>query len=91
MTKKYRLYKACATFSFIQLSNYRVEGLIKTLRLPVKAEGCDIDTLYEAIFHDKKTVNGQVKWVLMEDIGRVCITKDVPESIVKAAMLSCID
>lgn len=23
MTKKYRLYKACATFSFIQLSNYR--------------------------------------------------------------------
>ena len=69
----------------------RVEGLIKTLRLPVKAEGCDIDTLYEAIFHDKKTVNGQVKWVLMEDVGRVCITKDVPESIVKAAMLSCID
>ena len=55
------------------------------------AEGCDIDTLYEAIFHDKKTVNGQVKWVLMDgEIGKVTLKKDVPESIVKDAMRYCL-
>ena len=69
----------------------RVESLIRKLQLPVAAEGCDIDTLYEAIFHDKKTVNGQVKWVLMDgEIGKVTLKKDVPESIVKDAMKYCL-
>ncbi|WP_297965474.1 3-dehydroquinate synthase [uncultured Anaerovibrio sp.] len=69
----------------------RVERLIKIMQLPAKAQGCDIDTLYEAIFHDKKTVNGQVKWVLMDgEIGRVRISKDVNEEIVKKAMSYCL-
>ncbi|ORT99844.1 3-dehydroquinate synthase [Anaerovibrio sp. JC8] len=69
----------------------RVEKLIGIMQLPAKAEGCDIDTLYEAIFHDKKTVNGQVKWVLMDgEIGKVRITKEVPEAVVKEAMSYCL-
>lgn len=69
----------------------RVEALINKLQLPVKAEGCDIDTLYGAIFHDKKTINGQVKWVLMDgEIGKVTLKKDVPENIVKDAMNYCL-
>lgn len=68
----------------------RIEQMIEALQLPVKAEGCQIDTLYEAIFHDKKTVGGQVKWVLCDEaIGKVSIAKNVPESIVKEAMKSC--
>lgn len=69
----------------------RVKKLVERLQLPTVAEGCDIDTLYEAIFHDKKTVNGQVKWVLMDGrIGQVTIRKDVPAEIVKSAMKYCI-
>ena len=61
------------------------------MQLPVKAQGCDIDTLYEAIFHDKKTVNGQVKWVLMDgEIGKVRISKEVSEEDVKNAMKYCL-
>ncbi|MCR5176054.1 MAG: 3-dehydroquinate synthase [Anaerovibrio sp.] len=69
----------------------RVEALIRKFQLPVYAEGCDIDTLYEAIFHDKKTVNGKVNWVLMDgQPGRVRITGDVPGDVVKEAMKYCI-
>ena len=69
-----------------------VENLIRIMQLPVKAQGCDIDTLYEAIFHDKKTVNGQVKWVLMDgEIGKVRISKEVSEEEVKNAMKYCLE
>ncbi|WP_027406701.1 3-dehydroquinate synthase [Anaerovibrio sp. RM50] len=69
----------------------RVENLIRIMQLPTKAEGCDIDTLYEAIFHDKKTVNGQVKWVLMDgEIGKVRISKEIGQEMVKDAMRYCL-
>lgn len=68
----------------------RIEQMIESLQLPVKAEGCQLDVLYDAIFHDKKTVGGQVKWVLCDGaIGKVSIAKNVSENIVKNAMKSC--
>ncbi len=68
----------------------RVRRLTERLGLPLIAEGCTIDGLYAAIFHDKKTVDGRVNWVLMEDIGKVCVQSDVPESIVRMAMARCL-
>lgn len=68
----------------------RVIELTKQLHLPVCAEGCLVDDMYADIFHDKKTVNGQVNWVLMEAIGRVKIEKHVPEAVVRQAMAACI-
>ena len=68
----------------------RVIELTKRLHLPVCAEGCLVDDMYADIFHDKKTVNGQVNWVLMEAIGRVKIEKHVPEAVVRQAMAACI-
>ena len=64
----------------------RVISLILKLRLPIKAQGCTVDDLYRDIFHDKKTVGGKVKWILMESIGKVSGNSDVPEEIVKKAM-----
>ena len=44
-----------------------------------------------AIFHDKKTVNGKVKWVLVDGgIGKVKIVDNVPEIVVKNAMKYCL-
>ena len=69
----------------------RIEKLIETLKLPTRAEECDLDTLYGAIFHDKKTVNGKVKWVLVDGgIGKVKIVDNVPEIVVKNAMKYCL-
>ena len=68
----------------------RVRRLTERLGLPLFAEGCTVEGLYAAIFHDKKTVDGKVNWVLMEGIGKVCVRDDVPESIVRAAMARCL-
>lgn len=68
----------------------RVRCLMEKLHLPTVAEGCQVESMYEAIFHDKKTVNGQVNWVLMEKIGKVCIRNDVSEEVVKRCMAACI-
>lgn len=64
----------------------RVIALIQALRLPIKAEGCTVEDLYRDIFHDKKTVNGNVKWILMESIGTVVGRSDVPKYDVMGAM-----
>ena len=42
--------------------------------------------MYAAIFHDKKAVDGKVKWILMEEIGRVRPVSDVPEATVRKCM-----
>lgn len=68
----------------------RVRELTERLDLPLVAEGCTVDALYAAIFHDKKTVGGRVNWVLMEDIGKVALRSDVPENIVREAMARCL-
>ena len=64
----------------------RVVALIERLGLPTKAEGCTVDAMYQNIFHDKKTVNGKVHWVLMDAIGHTVVKDDVPEAVVRAAM-----
>ena len=43
--------------------------------------------MYTDLFHDKKTVDGRIHWVLAEDIGRVCVRSDVPEEIVRENIL----
>lgn len=64
----------------------RTTALIASLGLPIQAEGCTEDKMYEEIFHDKKTVNGKVHWVLMDRIGHTQIRSDVPENVVRQAM-----
>ena len=68
----------------------RMRALIEALHLPTKAEGCTVDAMYADIFHDKKTVNGKVAWILMEGIGRVVCRNDVPENTVRSAMQACL-
>ena len=65
----------------------RVIRLIEALHLPIRAEGCTVDQLYGDIFHDKKTIGGKVKWILMDgSIGAVTGRNDVPEAVVREAM-----
>ena len=69
----------------------RLNNLTERLGLPLRAQGCTVDGLYAAIFHDKKTVDGKVNWVLMEAVGKVCVRSDVPEDVVRAAMARCLE
>jgi len=66
----------------------RLIRLMEALHLPLKAEGCQIDKMMVDIMHDKKAVNGRVDWVLAQELGAVCIRKDVPAEMVRRAMQS---
>ncbi len=68
----------------------RIRALLESMNLPVQAEGCTTDHMYRSIFRDKKTLNGKVNWVLMDDIGKVHVDGNVPEEIVRKAMDACI-
>lgn len=63
-----------------------MEKLLTSMHLPIKAQNCNPDNIYADIFHDKKTINGTVNWVLLQDIGEVCLRKDVPANVVKEAI-----
>ncbi len=64
----------------------RLGALLRRFSLPTTAEGCTEDGMYAAIFHDKKAVDGKVKWILLEGIGSVRAVTDVPEEAVRGCM-----
>ncbi|MFA6850813.1 MAG: 3-dehydroquinate synthase [Selenomonadaceae bacterium] len=68
----------------------RVKNLIERFHLPTKAAGCTMEKMFATIFHDKKTVNGKVQWVLMERIGKVSVKTNVPDVIVQKIMAECL-
>ena len=64
----------------------RLENLIAAFNLPKQAENCRVDNVYADLFHDKKTLQGKIHWVLMQSIGGTVIKNDVPENLVKEAL-----
>ncbi len=64
----------------------RLLCLLEALHLPTRAKGCTVDAMYADIFHDKKTVNGRVNWVLLDALGHAVVRQDVPEEIVRRSM-----
>lgn len=60
--------------------------LLTDMNLPIYAQNCTCEKIFADIFHDKKTINGKVNWVLLTEIGKVCLSKDVSEKIVKEAI-----
>ena len=63
----------------------KIQNLIEKLGMLSRAENCDIDLMFKAIFRDKKTINGKINWVLMDDIGKVSVVSDVSDNIVREA------
>ena len=63
----------------------RLQALIDKLGMVSKAKDCDVDHMLNAIFRDKKTINGKINWVLMDKIGKVSVVSDIPNDIVKSA------
>ena len=65
----------------------RIEQMVRAMGLPQRAEGVTADAMYEDLFHDKKTVDGRIHWVVAEGIGTVVVRDDVPEEIVRKILL----
>lgn len=60
----------------------RQRNLLAQFNLPIRSANMDIEILLGAMSLDKKTVNGAVRWVLLNGIGHAISSRDVPTEIV---------
>lgn len=58
----------------------RLEALLKNLGLPVKMPGLDSTAVIESLYHDKKTMDHKIKFILVKEMGSIEIVDQVPES-----------
>jgi 3-dehydroquinate synthase len=61
----------------------RQGALIARFGLPLRASGIDAAKVLAAMALDKKIKGGDIRWVLLEDIGRPAIRQDVPAALVE--------
>jgi len=69
------------------LREEKLELLREAVRLcgPLpKADGLNVNEIIRSLQHDKKSVGGEINWVLLEDIG---LPKIVPGSLISAKLL----
>jgi len=62
------------------------QSLLERFDLPISFSGVDLAEVLRAIELDKKTRGKKIRWVLLEDIGRVLIRSDVPEEDVMGVL-----
>ncbi|MEE8370143.1 MAG: 3-dehydroquinate synthase [Dehalococcoidia bacterium] len=64
----------------------RQRGLLERFALPVRARGLDRSAVLAAMALDKKVRAGEVRWVLLEDVGRTVLRDDVPLALVEEVL-----
>ena len=64
----------------------RQRSLLESYELPTHASGLDKGHLLEAMKSDKKTVSGDVTWVLLKGIGNAVTRTGVPGDAVSEAL-----
>ena len=64
----------------------RQRAVIDRYGLPASVEGVDPRAVRAAMSMDKKTSEGVIRWVLLEEIGRATTRRDVPAALVDAAL-----
>ncbi len=69
----------------------RQRNVLKSYDLPVRASGLDVDEIISATKSDKKTRGGAIRWVLLNGAGSATTRRDVPDDIVREAVLSILD
>jgi 3-dehydroquinate synthase len=62
-------------------------GLPRRWGAPELCDAADIEGVWEAMLGDKKRVDGRLRLVLPEDVGRVSVVEGVPEAAIKRALL----
>lgn len=64
----------------------RILASLQRFRLPWRTAECSAEGLFQLLSRDKKTVDGDVRWVLLETIGKCRIEKGVPQAAVMKAL-----
>ncbi len=71
---------------FSRSEQSRLVKLIRRAGLPVEMPDLAVDRLIQAMEHDKKIVNGRIRFILPRTIGRVIISDEVTPSLVEQAL-----
>jgi len=66
----------------------RQKNLLDKFGLPTSFENLDVESVQLLMKSDKKTMDGNINWVLLNDIGQAVVRSDVPDDIVKEVLLS---
>lgn len=64
----------------------RQQKLIRAAGLPESAPGLSVDAVLEAMQLDKKVRGGDIRWVLLDDIGHAVTRTGVSETVVRRAV-----
>ncbi len=65
----------------------RQERILRGYGLPIDFSGIEIETILEAMKSDKKTSDGSINWVLLDEIGHSVTSDQVPQEFVNDALL----
>ena len=68
----------------------RQKSLLEMYGLPVKVDGIDSTDVKNAMLLDKKTVDGSIRWVLLDYIGHSFVKHDISEKLILEALNSVI-
>ena len=68
----------------------RQADLIRAFGLPLVAPGLNVTVIVDAMQRDKKVVQGQQRFVLLEEVGRATVRGDVPAELVQRAVTSLV-
>jgi len=58
----------------------RIMELVKKCGLPVDLPDLDPQAIVESLYHDKKTMNNKIKFILVKKIGEIEIVDNMPEA-----------
>ena len=61
----------------------RQRRVLERFGLPTGAGNVDPDALFDAMSLDKKIESGSIRWVMLEDVGKAVVTRDVPNDLVE--------
>ncbi len=64
----------------------RLNNLVERAGLPTEIPNLKAESIMQAMKHDKKIVNGRIKFILAKSIGEVFTTDDVSPSIVEKVL-----
>ncbi|MFC1987847.1 3-dehydroquinate synthase [Chloroflexota bacterium] len=65
----------------------RLKNVIAGAGLPTKIPNLELERLIQAMKHDKKILQGRIKFVLPKSIGEVSITDDVSPALIEQALI----
>ena len=68
----------------------RQKALLEMYGLPVDVDGIDIADVKNAMLLDKKTLDGSIRWVLLDNIGHSIVKSDISEKLIIEALNSVI-